>query len=352
MPKSKWKLIGFACFLFVCLMLAKVSESAIFPGQSVDAGQRPLPQSATPNRLVAGEAVGSEPITPIPMSLDLDPQKISLGNRLFHDTRLSSNGKLSCVSCHRDAFGGADRLPRSLDRDNQPLDLNSPTVWNSGLNFRQFWDGRAVTLEEQVDGPILNVREMNSTWPEVVSKLKQDKGYISTFRALYPHGIQPDSIREAIATYERSLITPNSRFDQYLRGDRSAITAIEKAGYDRFKSYGCVACHQGVNVGGNMFQRLGVMSDYFMDRGEIREADMGRMTITGRTRDRYVFKVPSLRNIELTAPYLHDGSIETLAETIGVMAKYQLGREIPAEDVTAMVSFLRTLTGELKTKSL
>ncbi|MEO1791968.1 MAG: cytochrome c peroxidase [Cyanobacteria bacterium J06629_19] len=172
------------------------------------------------------------------------------------------------------------------------------------------------------------------------------------FQELYPTGIQPDSIRDAIATYERSLITPNAKFDRYLRGEATAITAEEKAGYQRFKEYGCVACHHGVNIGGNMFQQLGVMKDYFLERGNVQPSDLGRMNTSGRPRDRYSFKVPSLRNVALTAPYLHDGSIESLEKVITIMGRYQLGREIPPEDVALLVKFLHTLTGELEATAL
>lgn len=205
-----------------------------------------------------------------------------------------------------------------------------------------------VTLEAQIDHPILNPKEMNSSWPAIISKLNQNDGYTTTFRELYSKGIQPASVRDAIATYERTLVTPSARFDQYLRGKQSAITAAEKAGYQLFKDYGCAACHQGANVGGNMFQSLGVMKDFFIERGKIQPTDLGRINISGRARDHYVFKVPSLRNVELTAPYLHDGSIATLEETIGIMGKYQLGREISPNDVALIVKFLRTLTGEVK----
>ncbi|MBE9061441.1 cytochrome-c peroxidase [cf. Phormidesmis sp. LEGE 11477] len=285
-----------------------------------------------------------EPIEPIPKIKKLNTQKVALGDRLFHDVRLSSDRSLSCASCHINALGGTDGLPIAIARGKR-MGLNTPTVWNSAFNFRQHWDGRVESLEAQIDEPLLNPNEMNSTWPEVISRLSQDKGYQAAFRSLYADGIRPDAVREAIATYERALVTPDSKFDRYLKGDHSAITVQEKQGYDAFKRYGCVACHQGVNVGGNMFQRLGVMEDYFLARGNVQKVDLGRMNITGRARDRYVFKVPSLRNIELTAPYLHDGSVETLEESVRIMGQYQLGRKIPQDDTAAIVSFLRTLTG-------
>ncbi|MEL6553001.1 MAG: cytochrome-c peroxidase [Cyanobacteria bacterium J06621_11] len=300
------------------------------------------------NPALAQDEYPSEPIEPIPLSLSLNPQKVALGNRLFHDPQLSGDRTLSCASCHSNALGGADGLPTTISRDSgRRKGLNTPTVWNSAFNFRQRWDGGIASLEEQINGPLLSPTEMNNSWSEIVSRLSQDQNYLKAFHSLYPNGIQPDAVREAIATYERALITPNAKFDRYLKGDKSALSAQEKKGYDLFKRYGCVACHQGVNVGGNMFQRLGVMEDYFLARGDVQKIDLGRMNITGRTRDRYVFKVPSLRNIELTAPYLHDGSVETLEDSVRIMGKYQLGREIPNEDTAAIVSFLRTLTGTL-----
>ena len=297
-------------------------------------------------RPVASDLVSREPISPITAPSDLDLRKVALGDRLFHESQLSGNNQISCASCHRQDSGGADVGSRSVGFEGQLSAFNAPTVWNSSLNFRQFWDGRVATLEDQINGPILDPREMNTSWEAIVSKLSQNSDYVRTFRQLYPEGIQPAAIRDAIATYERSLVTPDARFDQYLRGDHSALSAEEKAGYQKFKDYGCVACHQGVNIGGNMYQSLGVMRDFFADRGDIQPADLGRMNISGRARDRYVFKVPSLRNIELTAPYLHDGSIESLEEVVAVMGQYQLGREIPPDDITLLVKFLHTLTGE------
>ena len=312
----------------------------------------PISQSSDIGSSLASSAPSREPIVPVVPVLDLDPEKVALGSRLFHEPRLSGNNKISCASCHNRNLGGADGRVKSPGFAGQLSAFNAPTVWNSSLNFRQFWDGRAATLEEQIDEPVLNPGEMNSSWSAVISKLNQDNDYVTTFRQLYPAGIQPASIRDAIATYERTLVTPNARFDQYLKGNQTAITAAEKAGYELFKDYGCVACHQGVNIGGNMFQRLGVMQDFFIERGNVQTSDLGRMNISGRPRDRYVFKVPSLRNVALTAPYLHDGSIESLEETISIMGQYQLGREIPSEDVDLLIQFLRTLTGDTQTAAL
>ncbi|MEO0769403.1 MAG: cytochrome-c peroxidase [Cyanobacteria bacterium J06649_4] len=287
-----------------------------------------------------------EPIVPVAAAEGLDTRKVALGRQLFYDAQLSGDGTISCASCHARELGGADGRSHAVGIQGRSVPVNSPTVWNSSLNFRQFWDGRALSLVDQVDGPLLHPDEMGSNWPEVIAKLRQDSHYVQAFRQLYADGIQPAAVRDAIATYEQALVTPNSRFDQYLKGDDTALSNTEKAGYQHFKSYGCVACHQGMNMGGNMFQRLGVIEDFFIARGNVQPIDLGRMNISNRPRDRYVFKVPSLRNIALTAPYLHDGSVETLEDTVKIMTRYQLGRDIPSEHVTSIVEFLNTLTGE------
>jgi cytochrome c peroxidase len=289
----------------------------------------------------------SEQIIPaLPQSISLNPQKVALGRQLFHDRQLSRDQQFSCASCHNIQTGGDDGEVRSIGRGDVRLAMNSPTVLNSAYNFRQFWDGRSVSLEDQVNHPLKNDQELGSTWPQVIERLKRDRHYVTQFQALYPQGIAAETIREAIATFERSLITP-SRFDQFLRGEKSALTVQEKAGYDKFQSYGCVACHQGVNLGGNMFQRLGVMRDYYASAHQEKPTDQGRLNLTGNPQDRYVFKVPTLRNIVETAPYLHDGSIETLTETVQIMAKYQLGQPMPASDVADIVAFLKSLSGQI-----
>ncbi len=193
---------------------------------------------------------------------------------------------------------------------------------------------------------------MGSNWVEVTGKLSRSPEYVAAFGAIYPQGIQEQTVKDAIAMFERSLYTPNSRFDRYLRLEKNAITAEEKKGYQLFKSVGCIACHQGVGVGGNMFQVFGVMRNYFADRGNMTASDYGRYNITGRDRDRHVFKVPSLRNVEVTPPYLHDGSVNELEDVVDVMAKYQLGRKLNRRQVTLITKFLKTLTGEYKGKRL
>jgi cytochrome c peroxidase len=302
---------------------------------------------------IASAQLIQEPISPIVPLMNLDPQQVALGKQLFHDPRLSHNNRISCASCHDLTKAGTDQLPRSIGILGKLNERNSPTVFNSAFNFRQGWDGQTLTLEDQMNGPITGMSEMGSSWDEIVPKLKRDPQYVRQFRQLYKEGIQAQTIQQAIATYERSLTTPNSRFDQFLKGDQAALTQSEIKGYEQFKSYGCVACHQGTNVGGNMFQSLGVMADYFIGEGKTAtKADLGRFNLTGELRDRYVFKVPSLRNVAQTAPYFHDGHVKTLPEAVQLMAKYQLGRSIDAEDIDLIVQFLQTLSAEVSSSKV
>lgn len=291
-----------------------------------------------------------EPIKPIPLSLHQNPARAELGRQLFSDVRLSSNSRVSCASCHNLGTGGVDGRIRSFGFDGKQTAVNTPTVLNAALNFKQFWNGRADTLEAQIELVVRNPVEMGSKWADVVDKVSHDAGYQRAFAASYKDGVTQANIQNAIATFERTLITPNSRFDKYLRGERNAISDAEKAGYAKFKQFGCVACHQGVNVGGNMFQKFGVMGDYFEQRGKLTQADLGRYLVTNDKNDQYVFKVPSLRNVALTAPYFHDATARTLDDAVDVMFRYQLGRIGTREDKEAIIKFLNTLTGELDGK--
>ena len=302
--------------------------------------------------LTAHAAPLDEPLKPLPPIPALDPKRVQLGQRLFHDPRLSVNNTLSCASCHRLDKGGADDKPFSLGFDGKPVEVNTPTVFNASLNFHQFWDGRVDTLEEQVHVVVTSPAEMGSTWEIVVKRIADDPGYAKDFADAYPDGVTQPNIKHALADFERTLLTPNSRFDKYLLGDTDILTPREKFGYQRFKEYGCIACHQGVNIGGNMFQKFGVMGDYIQDRGHPARADEGRFNVTGDEADRQVFKVPSLRNVAVTAPYFHDGSASTLEQAVQVMFKYQLGREPLKNDTELIVEFLKTLTGEWEGKPL
>ena len=296
--------------------------------------------------LAAGAAGAAEPIHPIPARSGLDPARVALGRELFHDPLLSKDGSVSCASCHDLARGGSDGRRVSVGIEGKPGVINSPTVFNAVFNFKQFWDGRAETIEDQIDGPVQSPIEMGSLWPEVVAKLYEHESYPKRFGALYPDGISRKNVKDALGAFVRSLTTPNSPFDRWLTGDETALAEEEKRGYALFKSYGCVSCHQGKNVGGNMFQVFGVLNEYFKRRGNITEADFGRYNVTGNPADRHAFKVPSLRLAALTPPYLHDGNAATLREAVDIMFEFQLGREAPDEDKDAIVAFIRTLAGE------
>ena len=297
------------------------------------------------------EGVDSEPITPVPAAEALDPAKIELGRRMFHDVRLSRGDRVSCASCHDLARGGDDGRARSETNDGRPSDFNASTVFNAALNARLNWRGNFRTLTEQNEAVLLDPRLMNATWPELLAKLRAGADYRAAFKALYG-GPEREHVLDALATFQRSLLTPDARFDRYLRGERDAITAEEARGYQLFKAYGCIACHQGVNVGGNLFQRFGIFYDPFAARGNAGAADLGRYTITGREDDRKVFRVPSLRNVAVTSPYFHDGSAASLAEAVDIMARSQLGRELPRDDIDLIIRFLRTLTGVYRGQSL
>lgn len=289
---------------------------------------------------------GDRAIEPIPESPVLNSDKVALGKQLFAEPKLSHDNSISCLSCHNLSQGGMDGRQVAKGINGALGNVNVPTVFNSALHFKQFWDGRADTLEEQIDDPVQDPREMGSTWNEVVRKLKADPQYLKQFKNIYQEGVTSDNIKNAIATFELSLNTPNSRFDRFLNGDESALSFEEKEGYKRFQSYGCVSCHQGILLGGNLFQKIGIFGNYMTDRGNITEADYGRFNVTKNEEDKFTFKVPSLRNVELTSPYFHDGSAQTLEKAVIVMMKYQLGREASQEDIDLIIKFLTTLTAQ------
>ncbi len=305
------------------------------------------------SRLTAGKTAAnvSGPIVPIPLDIELDARKVALGNRLYHDKRLSRDDSISCASCHDLEKGGTDQAKYSTGVKNVIGGINSPTTFNSGFNFVQFWDGRAKDLAEQASGPVHNPVEMRSNWKEVIPKLRKDPLYMKDFAKIYPDNITPENIVDAIAVFEMSLITPNSRFDKFLRGDRGALSDQEIEGYRIFKEYGCVSCHQGVNIGGNMYQTIGIMEDYFQHR-PLTDADLGRYNVTKLVNNKFQFKVPTLRNIAITYPYLHDGSANTMEDVLNIMWNSQLGRLPTSEESNNIILFLDTLTGEYKGNSL
>ena len=290
----------------------------------------------------------AEPVRPIDLDVQVDEAKAALGFALFHDPRLSVDNTVSCASCHALETAGVDNHQYSHGVDDQLGGVNAPTVYNAVYNFVQFWDGRAKTLADQAAGPPLNPVEMASpSFDAIIAKLKADKAFAKAFDKVYPDGLTEANITDAIEEFERTLITPNSRFDKWLRGDDSAITADELAGYELFKTYDCATCHVGPNLGGLSYELMGLRKHYFADRGiELTNEDNGRYKETQQERDRHRFKVPGLRNVEHTWPYYHDGTRHTLEEAVRDMAIYQSGVELSDADIDLISSFLMTLTGE------
>ena len=300
------------------------------------------------------EDKAAEPVRPIDLTAEVDQEKVALGFALFHDTRLSVDNTVSCASCHDLSTAGVDNHQYSHGVDDQVGGVNAPTVYNAVYNFVQFWDGRAKTLADQAAGPPLNPIEMASTsFDEIIAKLQADKPFAKAFTAVYPDGLTEANITDAIEEFERTLITPNSRFDKWLRGDNEAITADELAGYELFKKYDCATCHVGPNLGGQSYELMGLRRHYFADRGlELTVEDNGRFKETQLERDRHRFKVPGLRNVEHTWPYYHDGTRETLEDAVRDMGIYQSGVELTSLEVDQITSFLKTLTGEYQGKLL
>ncbi len=292
--------------------------------------------------LACGTAQAQEPITPIPPHKVTNPALVELGKMLYFDPRLSKSGFISCNSCHNLSMGGSDNLKSSIGHNWQKGPINSPTVLNSSLNVAQFWDGRAKDLKEQAGGPIANPGEMAFTHELAIEMLQSIPGYVSEFKkAFNTDKITINEVTSAIAAFEETLVTPNSRFDKWLKGDRKALTAEERAGYELFKDSGCTACHNGSAAGGNTFQKMGVVEPYTTSNPA-----EGRYAVTKEEADRFNFKVPTLRNVELTYPYFHDGQAETLAEAVDVMGRIQLGKKFTPVENARIVAFLKTLTGD------
>lgn len=286
-----------------------------------------------------------EPLAPLPIPAGAPAsERVALGARLYHDARLSSDGSVSCASCHPLPYG-TDGRARSIGVGGQLSERNAPSVLNASLNFAQYWDGRAATLAEQVIGPLLDPQEMASSWSRIEALVRADGDYAQAFGHVYGGLVDRHSISDALVSYLETLPTP-APFDRYLRGDPAAIDAEARQGYALFKSLGCASCHQGVGVGGNLFQRFGIIAEYFADHPD-NAADTGRERITGRVEDRHVFKVPSLRNVAVTGPYFHDGSVARLEDAVRIMGRYQLGRRLSHEETRLIIAFLDTLTGEL-----
>lgn len=292
--------------------------------------------------LSAMAAPRNEPIQPIEPAPITDEAKVELGKQLFFDPRLSKSGFISCNSCHNLSMGGSDNLPTSIGHNWQEGPINSPTVLNSSLNLAQFWDGRAGDLQEQAGGPIENPMEMGFTHDLAVGVIASIPQYVESIKSVYNvDKVTINEITDAIAEFEKTLVTPNARFDKWLKGDDNAITAYELEGYELFKSVGCTACHNGVNIGGNSFQKMGLYEEYVTNNPA-----EGVAGLSGEDADRFKFKVPTLRNVELTYPYFHDGAYWKLEDAVDVMARLQLGRKLEKDEIDKITAFMKTLTGE------
>ncbi|AXH08451.1 cytochrome B6 [Malaciobacter halophilus] len=282
-----------------------------------------------------------ELILPIKSTESYDLQKALLGKKLFFDKRLSKDNTISCASCHDLEKGGDDNRDFSLGVNNKKGEVNSPTVFNSRYNFTQFWNGRARDLKEQVSGPIHNPVEMGSSLDEALEKLKKDDYYNKQFKIVFKDGLTKKNLVDAIAEFEGALITPDSKFDRYLKGDKKALSKDELEGYKLFKQNGCISCHNGINIGGNLFQKMGILKEYKSKVG-----NLGRYEVTKDIEDKNYFKVPTLRNINKTAPYFHDASAKTLEDAVAIMIEYQLGMQASKDEIDKIVKFLKTLDGK------
>lgn len=307
---------------------------------------------------------GNEPIQPVPsvseffedyLEIDYEPKKIELGRMLFHDTRLSNDDTVSCATCHDLRFGGIDRSPVAVGVRGQTGPINTPTVFNAAFNVMQFWDGRAADLEAQANGPPNAPKEMDSNWEQINLKLLKDERIVELVKEAYAFDDVSADLDEkywldAIADFERTLITPGAAFDRYLAGDESAVSQEVKEGYQIFKDVGCVECHNGIAIGAKSFQKLGRRNPYFGAHST--EVDLGRFNVTGKDEDRHVFKVPTLRNVALTGPWFHDGTKTTLEEAVAAMAEYQIGKGLSDFEVSRIVRFLESLNGEYQGQTL
>ena len=301
----------------------------------------------------ASKPFKNEPIQPIYSHFSSDPKKRALGQSLFHDIRLSSNNTLSCASCHSLTRGGVDGLNAPKGAESAQGSINTPTVFNAVFNTHQFWDGRAEHLQAQAAIPPVDPLKMASpSWKAILDKLEKDAALKDQFLALYPEGITKNSVTDAIAEFERSLTTPNSRFDLFLKGNKIALTEQEKRGYSLFKKHKCDTCHTGEAIGGRSFEVMGLKRDYFKDRGNVTDIDKGRFNVTQNPIDLHRFKVPTLRNIALTAPYFHDAHAQTLEQAVALMGAYQIGVDFSADEIQKITAYLKTLTGEYKGTTL
>lgn len=303
----------------------------------------------------ASYAAESLPTTaPAPATNPTTPEKVELGKMLYHDPRLSSTGTVACASCHNTMLGGEDNRPNSMGVNGQTGGRSAPTVWNAAFNKVQFWDGRAATLEDQAAGPVTNPIEMGmKSWDDVVARLKTIDGYQKAFeKAFGPNSISKDNATKAIAAYERTLITPNSAYDKYVNGNKEALNAQQIRGLEKFNA-NCASCHSGPAFnGGGSFQKFPTIPNGYFEAQYHFSKDLGVGGLTNNEADKHLFKVPTLRNIALTAPYFHNGAVKTLDDAVRVMGKLQLGKDLSDEEVADIAAFLNALTGEFPQQSM
>ena len=306
----------------------------------------------------ACEAYAQHALQPIPDSLSTDIRKVTLGRKMYNEARVSLDGTLSCATCHVIDQGGADSRGTRTSEGiyGQFGGINAPTVLNAAFNVEQFWNGRAHTLADQAAGPPVNPVAMgDQTWEQICERLKEDASLVAEFQSIYPEGITQATVTDAIAEYEKTLITPNDRLDQMLKGDENALTEEEKKGLAAFMDNSCAVCHVGKTLGGQSFETLGIYEDYYAAREQsnpdiaYNDDDKGLAGFTGDTADLHRFKVPGLRNISKTSPYFHDGTQATIEDAVRAMFRFELGvKEAPESDVASISAFLRTLDGEIK----
>lgn len=307
-------------------------------------GREPSPRDTggTPPEEAPAAAAHAEPILPIPAPPDVAPEKLELGRQLFHETALSgASRKVSCATCHDLEKGGTTGKPPAgaVAAESEPYDI--PTVFNAAHQFAHFWNGRAQSLEAVIQASIRAENVMDGSWEAIIPALAENPDYVARFERIYPEaGLSESSVEDALTSYVRSLSTPNAAFDRWLAGGDLAADARE--GYGLFKELGCVRCHQGAGVGGNLFASFG---SYLSARERVSNSDLGRFNVTNNESHRYQFKVPGLRNVVLTAPYFHDGSVAKLEDAVRAMAQHQLGLSLSDGEVQSIIAFLETLTG-------
>lgn len=345
-------------YLFAAIAFAGISYALVSCGQK-DAGSRAdtkekvdlstLPEADQKLIKQANDYFGVLPDSAVNPKNLANAEKNELGKALYFDARLSKSGVISCNSCHNLATYGVDNLPTSPGHQWKFGDRNSPTSLNAALHNVQFWDGRAADVEEQAKGPVLNPVEMATPHENfAVKRIASIPEYQDWFKTAFPDEANPvtyENIAKAIGSFERTLLTP-SRFDEYMKGDANALTNVEKKGMETFVNAGCITCHMGPAVGGNMYQKFGVKKDYWTLTGS-KKHDEGRSAITKNEADKYFFKVPSLRNIAHTYPYFHDGSVWSLKKAIAIMGELQLDKKFTDEELTNIEAFLKSMTGEL-----